>query len=139
LRVIEGVVMDDNHIDRPSMPARMTELPRRSIALFALLLVLPVFVQAQGFFEQFFGGGHHQQHQQQQRQPGPAERWRAHGASIDCSAYLCPVTFDCVAEPVDCPCPNEQDTKCVIEDGASFVCVRADNDCKRAERAAKGI
>jgi hypothetical protein len=59
---------------------------------------------------------------------------------VSCPQYLCPATLDCVERPVDCPCPNVEDLKCLIPDmvndieDATVVCVRGQNDCGEVER-----
>ncbi|KDR83915.1 hypothetical protein GALMADRAFT_50829, partial [Galerina marginata CBS 339.88] len=95
------------------------------------------FVSAQfNFFENMWG--HQQQHQQQQQRSG-ASQWAAY-SDMSCSEYLCPETLDCVARPVDCPCPNAEDVKCIIQDmeggveDATVVCTRGPNDCGEVER-----
>lgn len=61
-----------------------------------------------------------------------------------CSQYLCPMTLDCVAKPIDCPCPETEDVKCVISDKVSgerdagrVVCVRGQNECKEVEKLSR--
>jgi len=101
----------------------------RTLAL--IFLTLLGFVSAQfDFFGNMFG---QQQQQQQRQQPrAGASQWAAQVDNIPCSTYLCPTTLDCVDLPVDCPCPDVQDVKCVIPDSdgeGSYVCVRGDNEC----------
>ncbi|GLB34005.1 putative long chronological lifespan protein 2 [Lyophyllum shimeji] len=89
------------------------------------------------FFGNMFGGQQH--HQQQQQQRSGASHWAAQVENVPCSQYLCPATLDCVARPVDCPCPDVQDVKCTIPDSgnsddATVVCVRGQNECAEDER-----
>lgn len=124
------------------------------IALISQLLM----VQAQfPFFDQMFGG--HGGRQQQQQPAGGHSQWMAHSEAgalnfslagtktdvrqtlVPCSNYLCPDTLACVSRPEDCPCPNVQDVKCVIEDSerdesGTVVCVRGGIDCKAVEKLA---
>ncbi|KAJ7490363.1 hypothetical protein B0H11DRAFT_2010232 [Mycena galericulata] len=91
---------------------------------------------------QFFDGMFGQQRQQQQHHSG-ASQWAAHLESVSCSQYLCPTTLDCVGSPVDCPCPDPEDIKCMVpdadeKDGATVVCVRGSNECREVERLARG-
>lgn len=120
------------------------------------LLLLYGYVYAQfGFFDMF--GQQHQQHQQQQ-QPSGASQWASHAESgsssglfllfnssdvlgplVSCSQYLCPDTHVCVDRAASCPCPQEQDVKCLIpdaldSDGATVVCVRGANECAEVTR-----
>ena len=108
-----------------------------------------------GQFE-FFGNmfGQHQ-HQHQQQRSG-ASQWAAYSDSgryrgcirmanlltsilVSCSSYLCPETLDCVAKPIDCPCPSPEDIKCLIPDSegdvddATVVCTRGQKDCIEVE------
>ncbi|KAA1473501.1 hypothetical protein DENSPDRAFT_866109 [Dentipellis sp. KUC8613] len=107
------------------------------ITLLLCLLVQLLVVHAQfQFFDQMFG------HRQQQQQPSGGAQWAAYADSVACSEYLCPNTLSCVPRPVDCPCPNVQDVKCVIPDhggdGAGTVlCVRGGGDCSQVESLAK--
>lgn len=48
-------------------------------------------------------------------------------------------TFDCVTNPAECPCPAEQDVKCMTGHGESYVCVRGDNECQKVNQAKKAI
>lgn len=62
--------------------------------------------------------------------------------TVQCSQYLCPDTLDCVDTPSACPCPNEQDIKCLIPDaldkaGATVMCVRGDAECAEVIRLMK--
>lgn len=58
---------------------------------------------------------------------------------VSCSSYLCPETLDCVARPIDCPCPSPEDIKCLIPDtegdvdDATVVCTRGQKDCIEVE------
>ncbi|KAJ7240358.1 hypothetical protein B0H12DRAFT_987570, partial [Mycena haematopus] len=86
------------------------------------------------FFDSMFG----QQHQQQQQQHhSGASQWAAHLESVSCSDYLCPATLDCVGSPIDCPCPDAEDIKCLIPDAeekeGTVVCVRGNNECRHVE------
>ncbi|PFH51378.1 hypothetical protein AMATHDRAFT_142758 [Amanita thiersii Skay4041] len=91
------------------------------------------------FFENMFG--HHQQQQQQQTRSGAAQ-YVAQVESVSCSKYLCPSTLDCVARPIDCPCPYEEDVKCIIpsagtdddSDDATMVCIRGEQGCSHVEQ-----
>jgi hypothetical protein len=61
---------------------------------------------------------------------------------VSCSQYLCPDTHLCVDRPAACPCPHEQDVKCLIPDaldsnGATVVCVRGGNECAEVNRLMK--
>ena len=120
------------------------------------LLLLYGYVYAQfGFFD-MFGQQQHQQQQQQQR-PSGASQWASHaesgssspfllfnlsdvlGSQVSCSQYLCPDTHVCVDRAASCPCPQEQDVKCLIpdaldSDGATLVCVRGANECAEVTR-----
>ncbi|KAJ7904748.1 hypothetical protein B0H14DRAFT_2664216, partial [Mycena olivaceomarginata] len=57
---------------------------------------------------------------------------------VSCSQYLCPATLDCVGSPIDCPCPDAEDIKCVIPDAeekeGTVVCVRGTDECQAVER-----
>lgn len=62
--------------------------------------------------------------------------------TVQCSQYLCPDTLDCVGTPSACPCPNEQDIKCLIPDaldkaGATVMCVRGNTECEEVNRLMK--
>ncbi|KAG5728517.1 hypothetical protein E4T56_gene19500 [Termitomyces sp. T112] len=107
--------------------------------LFVLFLTFGLVSANFDFFSNMFGQQQqYQQHQQQQR--SGASQWAAQVESVQCSQYLCPATLDCVSQPVDCPCPDVQDVKCIIpdvggdDDDASFVCVRGENECTQVER-----
>ncbi|KAG8987466.1 Long chronological lifespan protein 2 [Tulasnella sp. JGI-2019a] len=108
--------------------------------LLTVLLFLPI-VSAQ--FGNFFGGGDPFGRQQQQRQPaGGAGMWASTAEQISCNQYMCPTTLDCVAKPVDCPCPSPEDIKCVIPDELSHgdgtvVCVRGELGCRALEKKLK--
>jgi hypothetical protein len=121
--------------------------------LFGLQLVAAQF----NFFENMFG---QQQHHQQQQQRSGASQWAAYSDSgtrplivdlcvsalcltmivVACSQYLCPETLDCVDKPVDCPCPNPEDIKCIVPDAegdvddATVICTRGQKECTEVER-----
>jgi hypothetical protein len=62
--------------------------------------------------------------------------------AVSCSEYLCQDTLVCVSKPIDCPCPNVQDIKCVVpdaQDGSSGtrLCIRGGTDCAQIEKLAK--
>ncbi len=62
--------------------------------------------------------------------------------TVSCSEYLCQDTLVCVSKPIDCPCPNVEDIKCVVpdaQDGGSGtrLCIRGGTDCAQIERLAK--
>ncbi|EPQ59100.1 hypothetical protein GLOTRDRAFT_136062 [Gloeophyllum trabeum ATCC 11539] len=106
-----------------------------------VLLGLCGATQAQfQFFEQMFGHGHQQQQQQQRHQQASStSQWTANADIVPCSDYLCPDTLVCVSNPIDCPCPDVQDVKCLIPDaqdkgGATVLCVRGREGCQEAER-----
>ncbi|KAF7355503.1 Long chronological lifespan protein 2 [Mycena sanguinolenta] len=105
---------------------------------FVVFLFLLQLVSAQfQFFDNMFG----QQRQQQQQHPGAS--WAAHLESVACSDYLCPATLDCVGSPVDCPCPDAEDIKCIIPDSeekdGTVVCVRGNNECRQVEELMRRI
>jgi hypothetical protein len=58
---------------------------------------------------------------------------------VSCLEYLCQDTLVCVAKPIDCPCPNVQDIKCVVPDeqdagsGTRF-CIHGGTDCLQLEK-----
>lgn len=92
-------------------------------AMFFICFSFLSLVSAQfQFFDNFFG----QQQQQQQQQPQAPPRgvdWysdRVLETHCDSGNYLCPGTLDCVARPVDCPCPDDL-VKCVV--GESRICI----------------
>ncbi|KAI0298934.1 hypothetical protein BC826DRAFT_906804 [Russula brevipes] len=106
-----------------------------------LILASYLFSLASAQF-QFFDGmfGHPQQ--QQQQQPSGGQQWVMHADSIPCSQYLCQETLVCVAKPVDCPCPNVQDIKCVVPDAQDVgsgtrVCIRGATNCAQVEKLVK--
>jgi len=106
-----------------------------SLTLTVIVFLMFGYVSAQfDFFGNMFG--QQQQHQQQHR--SGASQWAAHVESVACSQYLCPTTLDCVAKPMDCPCPDVQDVKCTIPDSdgdeATVVCVRGQNECADVDR-----
>ncbi|KAJ3722521.1 hypothetical protein EV361DRAFT_803135 [Lentinula raphanica] len=99
------------------------------------------FASAQfSFFDQMFGHhGQQQQRQQQQQQSGGSHsQWASSVDSVSCSQYLCP-TFDCVATPHDCPCPDQEDVKCIIPDAddkrvGTVICTRGPEACLAVEQ-----
>ncbi|KIJ57031.1 hypothetical protein M422DRAFT_149088 [Sphaerobolus stellatus SS14] len=101
---------------------------------FTLLIftLLPLVSAYNSFFEQVFGHG-------QQQQQGQQQNVYAHQSqAVQCSAYLCPKTLDCVPSPDACPCPYPEDIKCVVPDAqdqksATVVCVRGGDNCKEVE------
>ena len=62
--------------------------------------------------------------------------------TVSCSEYLCQDTLVCVTKPIDCPCPNVEDIKCVVPDvqdagsGTRF-CMRGGTDCAQLEKLVK--
>jgi len=86
----------------------------------------------------FFGGMFG--HQQQQPQQPSGSQWLAFAESISCTNYLCPETMQCVEKPVDCPCPNVEDVKCIVSDAVdkegTVICVRGGIDCSQVEKLA---
>ncbi|KZT29271.1 hypothetical protein NEOLEDRAFT_1056655 [Neolentinus lepideus HHB14362 ss-1] len=91
------------------------------------------------FFEQMFGQGHQHQQQQQQQRGSSTSQWTANADIVPCPEYLCPETLVCVSNPLDCPCPDVQDVKCLIPDtldkgSATVLCVRGSEGCAEAER-----
>ncbi|KAJ4479324.1 hypothetical protein J3R30DRAFT_2746065 [Lentinula aciculospora] len=110
------------------------------LATLLLVFFLAIsFVTAQfSFFDQMFG---QQQHQQQPPSQGGSQggsQWASNIESVSCSQYLCP-TFECVSTPHDCPCPNQEDVKCIIPDGddktvGTVVCARGPDACLSVER-----
>ncbi|KAH9971366.1 hypothetical protein BGW80DRAFT_1174572 [Lactifluus volemus] len=111
----------------------------QSLTFFLLVLSFLALTNAQfPFFEGMFG----QPQQQQHHQPPGGQQWAMHAESLSCSEYLCPDTLVCVTKPVDCPCPNVQDIKCVVPDaqaagsGTRF-CVRGSTGCEQVEKLAK--
>ncbi|EIN10870.1 hypothetical protein PUNSTDRAFT_85267 [Punctularia strigosozonata HHB-11173 SS5] len=108
------------------------------VALLGFLCSQIAFAQF-NFFEQMFGG----HHQQQQHRPSGESLWAAQSENVQCSSYLCPETLVCVEHPVDCPCPNVEDIKCIVPDvddaqAGTRVCVRGVTDCKAVERLSEG-
>ncbi|GAV99101.1 long chronological lifespan protein 2 [Lentinula edodes] len=80
----------------------------------------------------------HQQPHQQQQPPSGGSQWASNIESVSCSRYLCP-TLDCVATPHDCPCPDQEDVKCIIPDAddktvGTVVCARGPDACLSVER-----
>ena len=62
--------------------------------------------------------------------------------TVSCSEYLCQDTLVCVSKPIDCPCPNVQDIKCVVPDaqdggGGTRLCIRGGTDCAQVEKLEK--
>ena len=64
--------------------------------------------------------------------------------TVSCSEYLCQDTLVCVSKPVDCPCPNVEDVKCVVPDaqdgasgGGTRLCIRGGTDCAQVEKLAR--
>ncbi|KAF9534751.1 hypothetical protein CPB83DRAFT_213354 [Crepidotus variabilis] len=110
--------------------------------IFTLAAV--VFALSNLAFAQFnFFGNMFQGQQQQQQHRSTASQWAAYSDSVSCSQYVCPETLDCVAKPVDCPCPNPEDIKCIVPDIGStgkhegdgtVICTRGGNDCSEIER-----
>ncbi|KAF7352590.1 Long chronological lifespan protein 2 [Mycena venus] len=102
-----------------------------AVFLFFLQLVSAQFQFFDGMFQQ-------QQRQQQQQYHSGASQWAANLESVSCSQYLCPATLDCVGSPVDCPCPDAEDIKCLIPDAeekeGTVVCVRGNDECRQVER-----
>ena len=48
----------------------------------------------------------------------------------------------CVHQPVDCPCPNVEDIKCIVPDtqdagSGTRLCVRGGTDCAQVENLVK--
>jgi hypothetical protein len=133
-----------------------------SLSLFILAFSLFALTSAQF---QFFNGmfGHPQQ--QQQQQPSGSQQWAMHADSSTCrcphspsfsidqltlgcacnSSLLgipLPRNLVCVHKPVDCPCPNGQDIKCVVPDtqdvgSGTRLCVRGGTDCAQVEKLVK--
>ena len=67
---------------------------------------------------------------------------KAYALTVPCSQYLCPDTLICAANPIDCPCPNFEDEKCLIEDkkdrgSGTIVCVRGGTGCDQVDRLAR--
>ncbi|KAJ6515668.1 hypothetical protein C8R45DRAFT_811005 [Mycena sanguinolenta] len=110
----------------------------RTLACVVFLFLVAQLVSAQfQFFDNMFG------QQRQQQPPSGAAQWAAHLDSIACSDYLCPATLDCVGSPVDCPCPDAEDIKCIIPDSeekdGTVVCVRGNNECRQVEALMRRI
>jgi hypothetical protein len=135
------------------------------LSLFILAFSLFALTSAQfQFFNGMFG------HPQQQQQPSSGQQqWAMHADSrtcrrhpcrvdisssslvntllfilfitVSCSEYLCQDTLVCVNNPIDCPCPNVQDIKCVVPDaqdgGGTRLCIRGGTDCAQVEKLAK--
>ncbi|KAJ3808491.1 hypothetical protein F5876DRAFT_45899 [Lentinula aff. lateritia] len=108
---------------------------RVSVLLLAFFWAIS-FVAAQfSFFDQMFS---HQHPHQQQQPPSGGSQWASNIESVSCSRYLCP-TLDCVATPHDCPCPDQEDVKCIIPDAddktvGTVVCARGPDACLSVER-----
>lgn len=123
-----------------------------------LLASLSSVVTAQfGFFDHMFGNHQGQQQTQQQPQHGGSQ-WTAHADTgscglsvgltrhlcsfaVPCGLYLCPDSLVCVTRPSECPCPREEDIKCVIpdaedEENGTVVCARGASGCGAVERLA---
>ncbi|KAJ3799217.1 hypothetical protein GGU11DRAFT_679940 [Lentinula aff. detonsa] len=107
-------------------------------AFLAILWAISLAAAQFSFFDQMFG---HHEHPHQQQQPpsgGSHSQWAANIDSVSCSQYLCP-TFDCVATPHDCPCPDQEDVKCIIPDAdeknvGTVICARGPDVCLSVER-----
>jgi hypothetical protein len=61
---------------------------------------------------------------------------------VSCSEYLCQDTLVCVTKPIDCPCPNVEDIKCVVPDAqdagsGTRLCIRGGTDCTQLEKLVK--
>ncbi|KAF8557051.1 hypothetical protein OG21DRAFT_1505885 [Imleria badia] len=127
-----------------------------SVILFASLSSV---VTAQfGFFDHMFGA-HQGQQQRQQQPPHAGSQWTAHAeagscgllaclmrhscsSTVSCSSYLCPDSLVCVARPSECPCPREEDIKCIVPDAEDteagrVVCVSGASGCADVERLAR--
>ncbi|KAH9983051.1 hypothetical protein BJV74DRAFT_852256 [Russula compacta] len=107
--------------------------------LSLLILTLSLFALANAQF-QFFNGMFG--HPQQQQKPSGDQHWATHADSLSCSEYLCPDTLVCVTKPVDCPCPNVEDVKCVVPDAqdagsGTRLCIRGDTNCAQIEKLVK--
>jgi hypothetical protein len=62
--------------------------------------------------------------------------------TVSCSEYLCQDTLVCVTKPMDCPCPNVEDIKCVVPDvqdagSGTRLCIRGGTDCGQLEKLVK--
>ncbi|KAF8467083.1 hypothetical protein DFH94DRAFT_639035 [Russula ochroleuca] len=107
------------------------------LCLFTLAFSIFALASAQfQFFNGMFG------HQQQQQQPSGGQQWAMHADSLSCSEYLCQDTLVCVAKPIDCPCPNVEDIKCVVPDAqepgsGTRLCIRGGTDCSQLEKLVK--
>ena len=60
-------------------------------------------------------------------------------STVPCPSYLCPDSLVCVARPSECPCPREEDIKCIIPDeedteAGTVVCVSGASGCAVVER-----
>ncbi|KAF8351604.1 hypothetical protein F5887DRAFT_215238 [Amanita rubescens] len=109
---------------------------------FSLVILLPLAGIASAqfqFFDSMFGHPQQQQHHHQQRTG--AEQYAALVDEVSCPGYLCPVTLDCVENPTYCPCPDEEDVKCIIPDidshrpgDGTVVCVRGAHGCAQVDR-----
>jgi hypothetical protein len=115
----------------------------RSLVTNAILFAsLSSVVTAQfGFFNHMFGD-HQEQQQRQQQPPHAGSQWAAHAEAVPCSFYLCPESLVCVARPSECPCPREEDIKCIVPDAedaeaGTVVCVRGPSGCADVERLAR--
>lgn len=125
------------------------------LSLFILAFSLFAYSSAQfQFFNGMFG------HPQQQQQPSGGQQWAMHADSrklssssadltpriysitVSCSEYLCQDTLVCVTKPMDCPCPNVEDIKCVVPDvqdagSGTRLCIRGGTDCGQLEKLVK--
>ncbi|ORX81821.1 hypothetical protein BCR32DRAFT_279412 [Anaeromyces robustus] len=45
-----------------------------------------------------------------------------------CKDYICPLTHTCVEKPIDCPCENELEKKCIIGDW--YICISSKQSCE---------
>jgi len=134
---------------------------RLSLLILAFSLFALTTAQFQ-FFNGMFG------HPQQQQPSSGQQQWAMHAdsrkcsphprrvvstfhlpvltyflfISVSCSEYLCQDTLVCVSKPVDCPCPNVEDIKCVVPDAqdsgsGTRLCIRGGTDCAQVEKLAK--
>src|SRR6267142_1614467 len=143
----------------------MTTAMSLSSSLSLFILAFSLFALASAQFQFFNGMFGHPQQQQQQQQPSGSQQWAMHADSstcrcphppsfpliklpsvmlttVPCSEYLCKDTLVCVHKPVDCPCPNVQDIKCVVPDSQDVgsgtrLCVRGGTDCAHVEKLVK--
>jgi len=47
---------------------------------------------------------------------------------VVCKDYICPLTQTCVEKPIDCPCENELEKKCIIGDW--YICISSKQSCE---------